>query len=70
MPNKTIAQAKRNNKEKIIEQFEHKNLSFNIRIDTKTIKNMFRESVINNIAQDSRFIQRQRKLDAYEFFYH
>lgn len=43
MPNKIIAQAKRNNKGKIIERFEHKDSSL---IDTKTIKNMFRKSVI------------------------
>lgn len=66
MPNKRIAQAKRNNKGKIIEHFEHKDSSL---IDTKAIKNMFRKSVINNIAKNSRFIQRQRKLNAYDFFY-
>lgn len=65
MPNKTIAQAKEINKRKIIEQVNN-----DIEIDTKAVKNMFKKKEICGIAKESNFIQRERKLNAYDFFYH
>lgn len=39
-----------------------------IEFDSKTIRKMFKKSTINNIAKTSSFIQRERKLEPYEFF--
>jgi len=38
-------------------------------IDSKSIKDMFSKKVINHIAIATGFIQRQRKLNVYEFFF-
>lgn len=39
------------------------------KIATKSIKEMFTKKVINHIAKAAGFIQRQRKLNVYEFFF-
>ena len=38
-------------------------------IDGKSIKKMLNKKIINHIAKATGFIQRQRKLDVYEFFF-
>ena len=64
MPRKTITRSKKSHKKKIIQQ----NKPLRTTIPGKAIKEMFHKRIIKEIAKANGFIQRQRKLDAYEFF--
>jgi hypothetical protein len=59
MPKAKIARSQKANKPKVSGQ---------IQLEVKMIKDMFKKKEIHRIAKETQFVQRQRKLDAYEFF--
>ncbi len=59
MPKAKIARSQTTNKPKVSGQ---------VKLKVKMIKDMFKKKEIHRIAEETQFVQRQRKLDAYEFF--
>ena len=68
MPSTTIAGHGKTHNKKNHRSANHHG-SAKIQLDGQTIKAMFNKTTIKQIAKDTRFVQRERKLDAYDFFY-
>lgn len=66
MPKTKIARSQKTNKQKVTGRAYFKQ---NAGLKVKTIKDMFKKKEIHHIAKETQFIQRQRKVDAYEFFF-
>ena len=62
MPTKKIPRVTKTRKGKIVTKR-------NDFINTKTIKDMFKKKIIHGIAKTTGFVQRQSKLNVYDFFY-
>ena len=58
MPNKRISSTNKSNNKKLVNK---------IKIDEKSLRNMFNRNTINKIAKQTGFIKRQRKLNAFNF---
>ncbi|MFH1846323.1 MAG: hypothetical protein ABH869_02065 [Candidatus Omnitrophota bacterium] len=67
MPNKRISSLIGNDKKK---RNKDREKITGIEISSKTVKKVFNPNIIRRIAKESKFIQRARKFDAYDFFYH
>ena len=68
MPITTIAGHTKTHKKKVQRSVHNNNESVKITLNVKTIKEMFNKTAIKQIAKDTGFVQRERKLDAYDFF--
>jgi hypothetical protein len=69
MPNKKITRTARMHKEKIVTRPHNLFASLPaITLQVASIKNMFKEKTICHIARATGFIQRQGKLNVYDFF--
>ncbi len=66
MPKKTVTRVQEINKRKT----NHKNDLPKVQVDIVKMKKVFKRKAINKLAQASGFIQRKRKLEAFDFFYH
>ncbi|MBI3308293.1 MAG: hypothetical protein HYZ79_02870 [Candidatus Melainabacteria bacterium] len=70
MPNQIIAGTRNKRKDKKTNVSHDIYHLPEITLDVKNIKDMFKKTTIKSIARETNFVQRQRKLDAYDFFYH
>lgn len=70
MPNKTIAPSKKRRNRKIDRERNHKNRSPKMKVSMHAIETLFNKKTLRKLAKDTGFIQRERKLDPYDFFYH